>query len=92
MLERYGWWKTREDWLDFARRTNEEFHRILRPDGLLFYKISDAPRSTRLSELEETATNFTITPTKPPTKSRGHHEEGATIVHWLTMKPKGAVA
>ncbi len=87
MFQRYGWWRSREEWLDFARRTNEEFYRILRPDGIVAYKISDAPRSTRLSELRDASTNFTIEPTKPPTKSHVHHET-ASMVHWLTMRPK----
>lgn len=85
MFERYGWWKSREQWLDFARRTNDEFALILRPDGELHYKLSDALRSTRIAELEQASTNFTITSHRT-TKSHVHHESAATV-HWLILKP-----
>ena len=38
---RFGNWKNRVEWFRFLNRTNKEFARVLKPLGLLWYKIID---------------------------------------------------
>ena len=88
MWEDYWYWPTRAEWLDFIAKTNNEFARALKPDGILQYKITDSPnpRSVHLAELLKGMTNFevvnhTVTPSRSRTDKR-------SFVHWLTMKLK----
>lgn len=40
--ERYSYWKNKDDWLDFTEKTNKEFHRVLKFNGFLNYKITES--------------------------------------------------
>jgi hypothetical protein len=53
---RYGFWTTKEKWLDFRERTCEEFWRILGPNGRLYYKITHGSAGSGLTRLEDLAT------------------------------------
>jgi len=60
MFERYGFWATKEEWFDFIDKTNKEFSRVLKSDGLLYYKITEASGCTKPSDLIERMTNFVV--------------------------------
>jgi len=92
MFERYGYWITREDWHDFLRETNKEFYRILKPTGILNYKITDGKTergykggATHLHEMDM-MTNFKIIKQRI-TSSGARMTKNPSKVYWLTMKP-----
>ena len=41
MAIRFGFWKTKAEWDNFVDKSGPEFARALKPDGRLFYKITD---------------------------------------------------
>ena len=83
---RFGIWDDRQDWLDFIKRTNQEFHRCLKSNGTLHYKLTDSDNhSVRLSELLRGMTMFIVEKERTEI-SRSNTSHGR--VHWLTMKPK----
>lgn len=52
LFERYSFWQSRDQWLDFLERTNEEFSRTLKTEGKLYYKLTDGKHGlTRLGDL-----------------------------------------
>lgn len=80
---RYSWWDTEEDWLNFVKATDIEFHRVLKNNGLLFYKITDGSKgTTKLSDLE-LMTHFD----KKADKETYSLPFKRNIVHWLTFSP-----
>ena len=86
---RYGLWHSREEWLDFLAKTNIEFARILKLNGVLEYKIGETKakgRSVKVSELEAAYVDFEMTRRKV-TESNVHNP-----TFWLTMKPKPSKA
>lgn len=94
IYQRYGWWKSRSEWIDFLRQTNIEFFRILKLDGVLHYKITDGATfkgetggATHLRELIREMTNFEITKDRI-TESKNHVLKSKSKVHWLILKPK----
>jgi hypothetical protein len=85
MYLRYGFFKSREDWLIFRVRTNIGFARCLKKDGVLHYKITDGKekRVTKLRDLQ-TMTNFMVcsdTPRKVSAPWSGN------TAHFLEMQP-----
>jgi len=82
---RYGWWKTNEEWFDFIEKTNKEFHRCLKKDGLLYYKITEAGGCTKPSDLIERMTNFELVEDKTNPSKSNLPSKG--ITHWLTFRP-----
>ena len=44
-FEKYGNWKNREEWIIFIAKTNIEFKRVLKDNGILWYKIIDGKDS-----------------------------------------------
>ena len=86
MKERYGYWSHPREWKEFIQATNIEFARILKPDGVLHYKIVDGKwwGMTKLKDLLEGMTNFTVI--KDRVTPSGGSKNNKT--HWLTMKPK----
>lgn len=82
---RYGHWETESQWFEFIEKTNNEFFRCLKPDGILFYKITEAGGCTKPSDLVQRMTNFELLKDKI-TKSRSSLGKGKT--HWLTFRSK----
>ena len=83
-LSRYGFFRTRADWLDFLDRVNAELLRILKPTGHAYWKLTfgkdnrqikeqDMQRITNLEVIERRITRSK----KPGSKNQ---------VHWLTMR------
>ena len=92
MFDRYGFWETRQDWLEFVKGTNEEFARVLRVDGELRYKITDGVTSrgntggaTHLRELLGLMSRFSVAKDRI-TDSKSNINRTGTKVHWLVMK------
>lgn len=98
MMERYGYWKFRDDWLDFVKDTNIEFARILKPNGILHYKITDGATkkgntggATHLTELVSLMDNFKVVNDAITNSGSKMKKSNPTKVHWLTMKIKREV-
>lgn len=84
-FHRYGFFKTRDEWMEFVRMTNQEVFRILKPGGKFHYKatFSKDNRYILRKDLDE-YTNFVVIKEKI-TNSRINPQNK---VHWLTMIPK----
>lgn len=89
MVDRYGHWNSRKEWLDFANRSTREFHRCLKPTGLLFYKITET-RDRRLKIADILAVGLFEIIEDKTTVSKSNHTK--STVHWLTMKPSTSPA
>jgi hypothetical protein len=88
LAEKYTFWKSRSEAVNFMYFTNLEYRRILKPDGLLEMKIIDgkSKRSINLSMVRSLYTLFTIE------AIRGGRR-GSNLTKnqpfFLTMKPNG---
>jgi hypothetical protein len=86
-LQRFSFWKSKAEWLDFLRGTNVDFSRCLKEQGILHYKIASNtngdPRMVKLNDLElmDRFTTEEWRVTKSPTPW------STAFTHWLTMKP-----
>lgn len=60
-FDTYGWFNKRIEWIVFIGRTNIEFARVLKDNGLLWYKIIDG-KDRRITKLQDInyMDNFTI--------------------------------
>ena len=87
MFQRYGLWTSRKEWVAFVSDTNKEFHRCLKENGRLYYKITDrrAADSVHLEELLEGMSYFVVLEDKTTHDPRLKNE---SLVHWLTLRPK----
>lgn len=56
----FGNFKNRESWISFLFKTNNEFHRVLKPIGKLVFKVTDGKdrRVTKVSDVRRFMTNF----------------------------------
>lgn len=80
--QRYGSWESKEDWLYFVEKTNMEFYRVLKPNGILNYKITESP-IINLNEFLLKMTNFILI--KDDCKeSKSNFGNG--VVHFLTFR------
>lgn len=85
LFTRYGVWKNVEEWFDFVAKTNNEFYRTLKPQGKLFYKITEAGGCTKPLDLIIRMTNFRMIEDKTnPVKSN----LGRGKTHWITFISK----
>lgn len=83
--ERYGHWKSKEEWFAFVEKTNNEFYRVLKKDGVLNYKIAEGSSSVKIDDLVQKMTNFDlIKDDYLPSKSN----LGKGVTHYLTFKPR----
>lgn len=80
---RYGYWQSRKEWLDFAEKSMREFHRTLKRNGTLYYKLTET-RDRRMKILDLLRTQLFKIVKDRTTKSNGVYKNN--IVHWLTMK------
>lgn len=80
---RYSWWNSESEWLDFVRKTDNEFHRVLNPDGLLYYKITDGSKgTTKLKDL-----SLMVHFNKCGDRVTFSLPFKENLVHWLTYNP-----
>jgi hypothetical protein len=88
-FDRYGSWRSKEEFLENIKGVNREFYRCLKPDGRLFVKLgvewSKRTRCITLREFLDRMTNFEILKDRV-TISRSNL--GKNRVHWLTAKPR----
>jgi hypothetical protein len=93
---RFSKWKERANWIVFMTRTNAEFARVLRTEGLLHYKIPDGTRShgrmIDAGELRSFMSHFQtvsdVTKISDGHMARINRKQGKapTIIHYLTMQ------
>ena len=81
---RYGVWQSVEEWMEFVDKTNQEFYRVLKPEGLLHYKITEATGCTNPKDLER-MTNFILIEDQSDTV-KSNLGKGKT--HYMTFKSK----
>ena len=84
-FERFGYWKTKEEFLSFLSQVNREFVRTLKRNSLLNFKIACGvdKRTLRIQDMS-VLTNFEITKSKSrPAKT--FFSKATT--YFLTMKP-----
>lgn len=84
--ERYGHWNNKEEWNEFVEKTNIEFSRVLKDDGKLFYKLTEANSTTNVSEFIDKMTNFILVEDNvQPSKSNRSNAK----THFLIFSIKG---
>ena len=87
----YGKWGTREEWESYLRATDKEFDRTLSQNGELHYKLTHGA-DRRITKRKDIGLMESIkVVSERITKSKSNFP-GKNSVHWLTMKPKSAVA
>lgn len=83
-MERYGHFKNRREWHEFAEAAQPEAIRVCKPNGLIFWKITETADS-RL-KVAHIPTEGSQLIAHRITKSKSNRT-GKHNVHWLTMKP-----
>ena len=81
---RFGKWESWEQWQEFLRAVNQEFFKMLFPDGILHFKLCEGkPKDKRFVKLPDLAalSNFSVISTKIR-RSQNHNP-----VYYLIMKP-----
>lgn len=82
-IGRFSSWISREQWITFLEMTNQEFHRVLKPSGLLEYKLCTMKtRSVAIEDLD-IMSKFRKTGTPKLRTS----PLGKNPVYYVTMKP-----
>lgn len=84
MFVRFGYWHNHEEFYEFVDKTNNEFYRVLKPKGIIHYKMTDGSGCVRTSDLIERMTNFTLTKDER-TKSKSALGPNGNA-RWLTFR------
>lgn len=88
-FDRYGVWKTKKDWLGFLDAINIELKRILKPGGIIHFKIACGEDRRMIKRVDmDRLTNFEVLQEKI-TKSK--YPGSKNNVHWITFGPKKTV-
>ena len=82
MFVLYGYWHNRDEWLSFLDRSLKEALRCLKPDGIVYYKITESP-GMKIGDLEGHGFNIVEKKTTNTKSKVGSKAK----VHWLTMRP-----
>lgn len=84
-FDRYGVFKSINEWYEFLDSVNLELKRILKPNGIIHFKITSGKdrRVIKRKDMER-LTNFEVIKEKT-TKSK--YPKSKNIVHWITFKP-----
>ena len=82
-FERYGYWESRAAWLKFAQGAMQEAKRILKPGGLLYWKITET-KDGRLKVADIPVGDFILLEDSV-TKSKSNLPSRCKV-HWLTMR------
>jgi hypothetical protein len=85
-ITRYGVWKNIEEWYDFIEKTNNEFCRVIKPNGILHYKMTEGKGCMTITSLLNRMTNFELIEDK--SKYKGISTMGKGILHFLKFKVK----
>jgi len=86
---RYHAFKSRDEWIDFVKKTNDELFRIIKSDGTIIYKCTfGKDRRYIKREDMDLMTNFIIIEEKI-TKSKQPGSKNK--VHWFTFRPKPTI-
>ena len=83
--ERYSYWNNKEDWLEFVDKTNQEFSRVLKSKGIIFYKITESPIIDYDDFLKKMSNFKLINDECLDSKSN----LGSGTVHFLTLERSG---
>lgn len=90
MLQRFWFWKNTDEWLDFVKKTNDEFYRCLKPKGLLYYKMTEAKGCVTIKSLIENMVAFKVVADKTrPSKTNfsKFNKVPTSQAHFLTFAP-----
>ena len=79
--ERYSYWSNKDDWNDFITKTNSEFYRVLKSNGIIFYKITESP-IINYEDFLKRMSNFNLI-SDNCTDSKSNLGSGS--VHFLTL-------
>lgn len=82
---RYGFWESEKDWFEFIVKTNNEFYRCLKPNGVLYYKITEGGGCTKPIDLIERMTNFDVVEDRT---NQSKSSLGKAKTHWITFRSK----
>ncbi len=85
-LTRYGFFRSKQDWWAFLDAVNSEIPRVLKSDGLSFWKLTFGKDSRNIKESDLSRLNNLMVIERRITKSRKPNSKNS--VHWLTLKPK----
>lgn len=73
-IGRFSSWTSREEWLNFIQQTNAEFYRVLKPNGVLHYKLCELRQnSVKFSDLH-LLTDFTLMASRDRLSPLGHNK------------------
>lgn len=85
---RYGFWNNNEEWFDFIEKTNKEFSRCLKPNGILYYKITETSGCTKPKDLIERMSSFEVIEDKTEPTKKGFRNGK---IHWIIFKIKDQI-
>ena len=90
MLQRFWFWKDEKEWLDFVEKTNKEFFRCLKPNGLLYYKMTESKGCTDQKDLIKRLTNFELIKDiveKSQSNFSKYSKNSTSKAHFMTFRP-----
>ena len=88
-FERFGWWESKQVFLNNIDGVNKEFYRILKESGQLRIKISfEVGHKTRCITKDDFFSRMTNFRTIKDCITKSKSNLGKNEVHWLTMRPK----
>lgn len=88
---RYGWWANTDEWFQFIQKTNAEFSRCLKPDGILHYKITEAGGCTKPLDLIVRMTNFFLLKDEVKPVKNGFGSGKTHLLKFKNIKEKESI-
>ena len=85
LLQRYYFWHNMDEWLIFVEKTNKEFFRCLKPNGTVYYKMTDAKGAVTIKSLIDGYTNFKLIEDKA-VKSKVNWKTSNSMAHYITFR------
>lgn len=85
MFVRFGYWHNHEEFYEFVDKTNNEFHRVLKPGGIVHYKMTDGTGCVRTSDLIERMNKFIVIKDE---KTKSKSVLGKANARWLTFQSR----
>lgn len=82
---RYSFFKTRDEWIDFLEKINNEMFRILKPGGLAIFKLTFSAKDSRYIKRKDMnlMTNFKLIDEK---KVKSKIKGSKNFVHYITLR------
>jgi len=89
LLQKFSFWQNEKDWLEFINKTNKEFYRCLKPNGLLYYKMTENKSCTDPDDLIKRMTNFKLINDRIEKSKTNFNKKSPSKVHWMTFTKEG---